>query len=300
MTNRYFMKFKIFFNRAGWIYAVVFLLLGSIFMQESVNGYVFGATLSRLMPHPGYLARIVRGEEAPDKNRLEEYFHYYLKVVKYVPPRANTYSMLGFCHYYRGEKEKAVAAFKKAVELNPNFFWSYYNLGVIYFKSGRYEEAAAALKAAIETDADVNLGTVYFSKMYRPIIDQMVDFRSVSSDNLSRAFRQCYKMLVLSHYNLKQFPEVLLYSRAGIELELKGGEFFYYYAGVAAAEVHEYEKAVVLLQNAIQLNPDYPEPRFALTRTLKRLGRDAVQDSVAPAATSDVIPREDRMDVQIF
>ncbi|MEG4283442.1 tetratricopeptide repeat protein [Microcoleus sp. A006_D1] len=50
--------------------------------------------------------------------------------------------------------EDAVAAYKKAVELNPDFSWSYHNLGDALLKLQRWEEAVAAYRCEIALNSD--------------------------------------------------------------------------------------------------------------------------------------------------
>lgn len=50
----------------------------------------------------------------------------------------------------QGELEKAIASYKRVLELNPNSAWSYHNLGEVLAKQGQIEEAIASYKMAIE------------------------------------------------------------------------------------------------------------------------------------------------------
>jgi tetratricopeptide (TPR) repeat protein len=47
-------------------------------------------------------------------------------------------------------REKEIEAFKKALELDPNFYLPYVNLGITYYDMGNFKEATRLLKKALE------------------------------------------------------------------------------------------------------------------------------------------------------
>ncbi len=64
-------------------------------------------------------------------------------------------------HYYQGDYDHAIAAFSRAVELDPEFASAYYNRGWMYALKGDrtravadYKRAVTLLRAAIERDPD--------------------------------------------------------------------------------------------------------------------------------------------------
>src|SRR6476469_7501074 len=61
----------------------------------------------------------------------------------------NEYYNLGNFLQESGLFDEAIAAYKKAIELNPNFSWSYHNLGDALLKLRQWEEAAAAYHCEI-------------------------------------------------------------------------------------------------------------------------------------------------------
>lgn len=56
---------------------------------------------------------------------------------------------LGFAQSHQGKTTEAIAAYKKATQLDPKWFEAQQNLGLTLAKSGDYTAAAAALKAAV-------------------------------------------------------------------------------------------------------------------------------------------------------
>jgi|GEM_PF-2443855 len=61
-----------------------------------------------------------------------------------------------------GNQKAAIASFKKAVELAPQWSSAYFQLGVAYGEIGKYDAALKSIDRAIELDA--NKGTYYYGK----------------------------------------------------------------------------------------------------------------------------------------
>jgi len=82
----------------------------------------------------------------------------------------NEFHNLGSSLQESGRFEDAVAAYKKAIELNPNFSWAYHSLGDVLLKLEKWEEAVAAYKKAVELNPD-------FSWSYHNLGDALLKLR---------------------------------------------------------------------------------------------------------------------------
>ena len=76
---------------------------------------------------------------------------------------------LGNDYYKQGQYEEAIAAYKKAIELKPDYDAAYANLGAVYYTQQKLDLAEEAYLKAIElspNDADViyNLGAIYMQQ----------------------------------------------------------------------------------------------------------------------------------------
>ena len=62
------------------------------------------------------------------------------------PNFGDAYGMLGLTLDYAGEKENAIAALKKAIQLNPRSEWNYFNLANVYMRAQDFDNALPLLQ----------------------------------------------------------------------------------------------------------------------------------------------------------
>ena len=109
------------------------------------------------------------GNVYTDLGRYEEAIAAYQKAIELDPKFTWPWNNLGTVYDDLGRYEEAIAAYQKAIELDPQFTWPWNNLGTVYDDLGRYEEAIAAYQKAIELDPQFaapwnGLGNVYYQQ----------------------------------------------------------------------------------------------------------------------------------------
>jgi superkiller protein 3 len=87
-----------------------------------------------------------------DLGKKEEAIAAYRKAIELDPKLAAAYYNLGNRLSDLGKKEEAIAAYRKAIELDPKLAAAYNNLGNRLSELGKKEEAIAAYRKAIELD----------------------------------------------------------------------------------------------------------------------------------------------------
>jgi tetratricopeptide (TPR) repeat protein len=97
------------------------------------------------------------GVSLVQKGKYDEAIKKYKKGLRRESRSAVGYNYLGMAYGYKYEqlrsldwKEKEIEAFKKAIELDPNFFRPYFNLGITYYNMGKTKEAAKFFKKCLE------------------------------------------------------------------------------------------------------------------------------------------------------
>ncbi|MEG4107037.1 tetratricopeptide repeat protein [Microcoleus sp. S13_C5] len=94
------------------------------------------------------------GNSLQESGRFDEAVAAYKKAIELNPNFSWSYHSFGDVLLKLEKWEEAVAAYKKAVELNPNFSWSYHNLGDALLKLQQWEEAAVAYRCEIALNSD--------------------------------------------------------------------------------------------------------------------------------------------------
>jgi tetratricopeptide (TPR) repeat protein len=111
-----------------------------------------------------------RGTNFLRKKMYDEAISAYKKTIEINPEYVKAHNDLGVAYYRKKIYDEAIAAYKKAVEINPEYVTAYYNLGLAYYYGKKmYDEAISAYKKAIEINpkyakAHNNLAQAYYEK----------------------------------------------------------------------------------------------------------------------------------------
>lgn len=77
---------------------------------------------------------------------------------KKAPHAPNVWNNLGVAYLDKGEMEKAMSAFQRALELKPDYASAYFNLSQLFEKLGDQEQVRECLKKVIQLDEHGELG----------------------------------------------------------------------------------------------------------------------------------------------
>ncbi len=94
------------------------------------------------------------GNSLQESGKFDEAAAAYKRAIELNPDFSWSYHSLGDVLVKLERWEESVTAYKKAVELNPDFSWSYHNLGDVLLKLEQWEEAAVAYRCEIELKSD--------------------------------------------------------------------------------------------------------------------------------------------------
>jgi protein O-GlcNAc transferase len=152
---------------------------------------------------------------------------------------AGFYDTLGRTLKAAGRLEDAISAYRKAIELKPDFAAAQNNLGVALRAAGRIDESKSEFRAAIAVkpdfaDAMLNLGTLL-----------------VQSGEFGEAVSVYQRAMGISSGNAEAWNNF----------------------GIALYETGSLKESVSALQKALQLRPGYAEALNNLGNTLRRMGR---------------------------
>jgi tetratricopeptide (TPR) repeat protein len=205
------------------------------------------------------------------------------------PGSTAAYSNLGVTLREQKKLPEAIAAYHKAVELDPKFAPAYTNLGNALGDQKKLPEAIAAYDKAIELDpkcakAYNNLGNALYYQKKLPVAIAALQ----KAIELDPKFAAAYNNLGIALREQKKLPEAIVAYHKAIELDPK---FTAGYSNLGAAlyDQKKLPEAVAAYHKAIDLDPKYALAHGGLGLALFRTGAFAE----APLATRkalDLLP----------
>jgi predicted O-linked N-acetylglucosamine transferase (SPINDLY family) len=175
------------------------------------------------------------GNALKAQGQLDEAVACYRRALELKPDFAVAHNTLGVALQAQGKVAEAVACYCRALELKPNFAEAHNNLGNAYLAGGQMDEAVACYRRALELQpgyaaAHLNLGNALQSQ-----------------GQLGEAVACCRRALEL------QPDFVAAHNNLGDALKAQG----------------QLDEAVACYRRVLQLKPDYAEPHSNLLFTLQ-------------------------------
>src|SRR3989338_9680678 len=176
------------------------------------------------------------GPEAVESlKRLHYYVIYFQQVAQTLPPvhSADAYAMLGFCYFHQNKFKESYENYTKSLEQDPTFLWTYYNLAVIEFKARNYDKAVFLLDRMFKVSPEISAKIISSSKVYS---DVLRDHQGplVFPRELKATYADAMRMMVISLYQTKKFPELLTTARYAASSGFVPAAVFDHYAALAA------------------------------------------------------------------
>jgi tetratricopeptide (TPR) repeat protein len=237
---------------------------------------------------------MVRLSQAIEKNPREPLFYRALGKVyarkNIVPLAKDNYisamvldSMDASLHFdlamiYMDSKEytDALAEFKKARQLEPNYPNVNYQIGKLYFYAGKYEQAVQELEIAIKRSQREHflLPSIYGQSL------RALKRLEEAQEHLEKAYKlkptdvYTARALAANSYDLKKYPRAIEILKVFLDTPdaeptdySKIGESFYYMAGKDAATRAYYDSASVYLKKAYSLMPESNRLAYLIGQT---------------------------------
>lgn len=145
--------------------------------------------------------------------------------------------------YNEKEDKKAIEAYKKAIELNPEHAIAYNNMGVAYRNIKEYSRSIEAYQKAIKLKPD-------YADAYQNMGNTYRDMKEYSSAI------EAYKNMGNAYRKQKEYSKAIDAYNKAIELNPDYADA-YYNMGIVYRKQNKYSSAIEAYQKAIELNPDY-------------------------------------------
>ncbi|AFY64842.1 glycosyl transferase family 9 [Geitlerinema sp. PCC 7407] len=180
------------------------------------------------------------------------------------PTAAEALNAQGIAAQNAGDWQQAIAAYRQAIDLQPDFAQAHYNLGTALQAQKRDDEALAAYQRAIALDpglADAynNLGNLYRSRRdipqaiaaYRQAIDLQPQ-AAIYHSNLGSILQQA-----------DQYEGAIAHYQQAIDLDPQLS-VARYNLGNAYYDLGEFDRAIALYQQVLRADPDCVQAQFAM------------------------------------
>ena len=214
-------------------------------------------TINLLMPADYHeLTGFLNTPDGMDPQTLIPYAMYFQALAEVLPApySADAYAMQGFCYYHQNKDANALDSYAKSLEINPAFIWTYYNLALIDFEGENYEKSAELIGRMISLNPELSLRIIASSKIYSDILRDQAG--TDLGGEIKKAYADALRILVISQYRLKKFPEVVGVARYAIQSGFGPADVFNFYASLAAGSDDDRQKADALLKDAAMQNAD--------------------------------------------
>lgn len=190
------------------------------------------------------------------------------------PGDAQQHYRAGVSYYDSGDYEKAIEAYKQALQLSPNSEEVYYHLGMAYGSLGRYKEAIAAYNRAIRINPDYaaayyNLGHAYSNlKQYDRAIRAFRQAIHYEPDNI-----EAYFALGYAYFDSRKDAEAAAAFEEAIRRK-PDNPYAYFNLGLLYFPNGPHAKAVDAFTQAILRDPRYSEAYYHRAYAYLYMGRE--------------------------
>jgi len=218
-------------------------------------------------------AHFHRGNSLRDLGQLDGAIASFKQAIALKPDYADAYNNLGNVLRDRGQIGDAVASFHKALEINPEYAAAHYNLGNALRVLRRFEEAAASYRSALAFKLDLaevhnNLG-ITLRDLGQPA-DAVASYRRALS--LAPNYAEAHSNLGVALRDLRQLDESIASSRRALALN-PGYADAHYNLGVSLANLGQLGDAVTSYRQALAIKPGFPEAHNNLGNALADQGQ---------------------------
>jgi len=213
----------------------------------------------------------------------------YRKAIELNPNYADAYNGLGNALYNQKKLDEAIAAYRKAIELNPNYADAYKGLGNALYKQEKLDEAIAAYRKAIQLNPNYaaaynNLGNAL--KVQKKLDEAIAAYRKAIQLDSNFAFP--YNGLGNALYKQKKLDEAIAAYRKAIQLD-PNHAYAYNGLGLVFQEQGKFKEAIEQFKKSIALDSNFVIAKNNLKEAESLLAINELFSKYVPTAS----PKED-------
>ena len=208
-----------------------------------------------------------------EQGKLDEAVACYRRALELRPDYAEAHNNLGVAFKDQGKLDEAVACWRRALELEPDYAEAHGNLGVAFKEQGKLDEAVACCRRAVElkpddAEAHNNLGVAF--KEQGKLDEAVACYRRALE--LEPGFAEAHNNLGVAFKEQGKLDEAVACYRRALELE-PGFAKAHNNLGNALKDQGKLDEAVACYRRALELKPDCAEAHSNLGNALKDQGK---------------------------
>jgi Flp pilus assembly protein TadD len=175
-----------------------------------------------------------------------------------------TWNNLGAAYDNLGQPQQAIACYREATRIKPNFAMGWNNLGLAYGKLGQFPQAIIYYQEAIRIKPDYadpwnNLGVAYGS-LSQPG-QAILYFKEALKAKPD--YTEAWNNLGTAHYQLGQPGQAMMYYRKALETKPDSADAWYN-LGLAHVRYGQLQQAISCFREALRIKPDFKEAQKSL------------------------------------
>ncbi len=184
------------------------------------------------------------------------------------------YTKLAGIYAELDQYDKALEAYRKVIDLNPDDAFIYISIGSIYENQGKYKEALDAYNKALDIFPEYkynyfNLGNVQYQlRNYKEAINNYNMFLETYSGHGEARENLAASYLAVKDYANAQKQYKLIYDKNPQNFKN------YYGYGISLLNSVEPEKAISMLEKAIEIDPENDSAHLGLAQAYQDLGKN--------------------------
>ncbi len=202
-----------------------------------------------------------------DINQIENSLKYFNKAISLNDKIASTFNNLGTLYAIARNLDDAEKNFKKSIKLDSNFLDAYLNIGSLYFDNYDFDPALYYLKKIIKKDASYAFMNIVYQKMgiiFKEKGDTKKGIDYLKKSLLIKDNPAVYNNLGHLYFTLKSWHEAKQNFLKAFNLNSEKALYAYNIA-CCDYELNNEKEAIIFLEKAIDLNPNYEQATHLLS-----------------------------------
>lgn len=198
-----------------------------------------------------------KGIDYVNKGEIDKAIAEYTKAIEIDDQFAGAYNNRGSAYQKKGEYDLAIVDHTKALKIDPDFAAAYNNRAGCYQKKGKYDLSIADLTKAIELDSEfsdayLNRGSVYDDK--GEYVRAIVDY--TWAIDIDPKLTAAYNNRGISYSNNHQYGKAINDFNKALEMDPMNSATFYNRA-ISYSNNSQYYRAISDYRRATEIDPDF-------------------------------------------